>query len=145
LIDGRLFAVIAAGWGFTMNWKQEHDLLIVQTMAFARSVNARAPQAGPGLENAAVENAAVENPWLETSPINAPAEAAPRVEPLPVALPSVRHASLREEIRGRVAAFRAHQELIRRDRDQYYQAVLARVRTPMEHGHKTTDNSPLKR
>jgi hypothetical protein len=129
LIDGRLFAVIAAGWGFTMNWKQEHDLLIAQTMAFARSVNARAPQAGPGLENAGVENPAVENPRLETSPINAPAEAAPRVEPLPVALPSVRYASLREEIRGRVAAFRAHQELIRRDRDEYYKAVLARVRT----------------
>jgi len=117
-----------------MNWKQEHDLLIAQTMAFARSVNARAPQAGPGLENAGLENAgvenpAVENPRLETSPINAPAEAAPRVEPLPVALPSVRYASLREEIRGRVAAFRAHQELIRRDRDEYYKAVLARVRT----------------
>jgi hypothetical protein len=125
LIDGRLFAVIAAGWGFTMNWKQEHDLLIAQTMAFARSVNARAPQADPGPENIGAENAR-----LEPSPINAPAEAAPRVEPLPVALPSVRYASLREEIRGRVAAFRAHQELIRRDRDEYYKAVLARVRNP---------------
>jgi hypothetical protein len=140
LIDGRLFAEIAAGWGFTMNWKQEHDLLIAQTMAFARSVNARAPQAGPGLANTGVENARP-----EPSPINAPAEAAPRVEPHPVALPSVRYASLREEIRGRVAAFRAHQELIRRDRDEYYKAVLARVRTPIEHEHMPPNLRPLKR
>jgi hypothetical protein len=139
LIDGRLFAVIAAGWGFTMNLKQEHDLLIAQTMAFARSVNARAPQTGPGLENAGVENSR-----LESSPMNAPAEAAPRIES-PVALPSVRYASLREEIRGRVAAFRAHQELIRRDRDEYYKAVLARVRTPIEPERKAPDNRPVKR
>jgi hypothetical protein len=140
LIDGRLFAEIAVGWGFTMNWKQEHDLLIAQTMAFARSVNAKVPQAGPGLEKAEVENARLEPP-----PINAAAEAAPRVEPHPVALPSVRYASLREEIRGRVAAFRAHQELIRRDRDEYYKAVLARVRTPIEHEHMPPNNRPLKR
>jgi hypothetical protein len=145
LIDGRLFGQIAAGWGFTMNWKQEHDLLIAQTMAFAQSVNSRAAQAGSRLESARVENAAVETTRLEPSPMKAPAEAAPRVEPHPVALPSLRYASLREEIRGRVAAFRAHQEMIRRDRDEYYKAVLARVRTPIEHGHEPPDNRPLKR
>jgi hypothetical protein len=35
--------------------------------------------------------------------------------------------------------------LIRRDRDEYYKAVLARVRTPIEPERKAPDNRPVKR
>ena len=37
----------------------------------------------------------------------------------------------REEIEGRVAAFRAHQQLFIRERDAYCKAVLTKVRASM--------------
>jgi hypothetical protein len=37
---------------------------------------------------------------------------------------------MREEIQGRVAAFRAHQQLFDRERDAYFKSVLTRVRAP---------------
>jgi len=52
---------------------------------------------------------------------------------------------MREEIRGRVAAFRAHQELFRRDRDKYCESVLARVRAATQRPSRTADDQPTKR
>src|SRR5271169_3837336 len=113
-----------------MKWKQERDLLIAQTMAFAQSVTGK-PADIDG--------------WFEPGPVQAPAEAAPPVEVYPVAHALARYTSLREEIRGRVAAFRTHQELLRRDRDEYYNSVLARVRPSAKHGREAPDNPPVKR
>jgi hypothetical protein len=106
-----------------MNWKQERDLLIAQTMAFAQSVTAKAVAAESRFDAR-----------LEQVPVNIPGAAARRVEALPLARPLAPHDDLREEIRRRVAAFRDHQELLRRDRDEYCNSVLARVRTPAERG-----------
>ena len=97
-----------------MKWKRERDLLIAQAVAFVQSVAGATTEA---------EGRA------EPIPLNEPTEARRPVETVATARPSpVRHSELREEIRGRVAAFRAHQELFNRNRDAYCDSVLAKVR-----------------
>ena len=102
-----------------MKWRRERDLLIAQTMAFAQSVTGKAEEA----EGREVESR------VESIPMEEPTGAKRPVESVAIARPSpVRHSELREEIRGRVAAFRAHQELFNRNRDEYCDSVLAKVR-----------------
>jgi len=114
-----------------MKWKRERDLLIAQTMAFVQSVTGKTAEA---------------EGRPESIPPDEPAEAERSVETAAIARPSlVRHSELREEIRGRVAAFRAHQELFHRDRDEYYNSVLAKVRTAPEPPSKAADTQPAKR
>jgi hypothetical protein len=111
-----------------MKWKKERDLLIAQTMAFVQSVTGKTTEAGGRPESISLDDST---------------EAGRPVEPLAAARPSpVRHSELREEIRGRVAAFRAHQELFLRDRDEYCNSVMAKVRAATEQPSKTADNQP---
>jgi hypothetical protein len=114
-----------------MKWKRERDLLIAQTMAFVQSVTGKMTDT---------------EGRLESIPLDEPAEAERLVGTVAIARPSaVRHSELREEIRGRVAAFRAHQELFHRDRDEYYNSVLAKVRAATEPSSKALNNQPAKR
>ena len=115
-----------------MKWKMERDLLIAQTMAFVQSVTAKKMDA-----EGRVESIPLDQP-LEVA---RPAHTAPVVRPATPARPN----DLREEIRGRVAAFRAHQELFRRDRDKYCESVLARVRAATQRPSRTADDQPTKR
>ena len=114
-----------------MKWKMERDLLIAQTMAFVQSVTAKKTDA---------------EDWAESIPLNQPAEVArpahavPVIRPIP---PAARPNDMREEIRGRVAAFRAHQELFRRDRDKYCESVLAKVRAATQRPSRTVDDQPI--
>src|ERR1700674_6026808 len=97
-----------------MKWKRERDLLIAQTMAFVQTVTGKTTEA---------------EGRLESVPLDEPTEVERPVEFVAAARPSpVRYSELREEIQGRVAAFRAHQQLFDRDRDAYYNSVLAKVR-----------------
>ena len=114
-----------------MQWKRERDLLIAQTMAFVQTVTGKTTEAEGRLESI---------PQDEPTGVERP------VEPVLAARPSpVRHSELREEIQGRVAAFRAHQQLFDRDRDAYYNSVLAKVRASSEHLPRASDNQPAKR
>ena len=113
-----------------MKWKEERDLLIAQTLAFVQSVAGKTTEA---------------EGRVESIPLDEPTETDRPVEAVPVVRTSPRHSELREEIRGRVAAFRAHQELFRRDRDQYCNSIMARVRAATEHPPKAPDNQPVKR
>jgi hypothetical protein len=114
-----------------MKWKGERDLLIAQTMAFVQTVTGKTTEA---------------EGRLESIPLDEPTEVERPVEFVKAARPSpARHSELREEIQGRVAAFRAHQQLFDRDRDAYYNSVLAKVRASSEHLPKASDNQPAKR
>ena len=115
-----------------MKWKMERDLLIAQTMAFVQSVSVKRPDAE-------------DRP--ELIPLDQPPEVARPAHAVPVTRPTspARSDDMREEIRGRVAAFRAHQELFRRDRDKYYESVLARVRAATQRPSRTVDDQPVKR
>jgi hypothetical protein len=114
-----------------MSWKRERDLLIAQTMAFVQSVTGKTT---------------ADEGRLESIPRDEPAEVQRPAETVAIPRPSpVRHSELREEIRGRVAAFRAHQQLFDRNRDEYCNAVLAKVRASAEQSSKAADNQPAKR
>jgi hypothetical protein len=115
-----------------MKWQMERDLLIAQTMAFVQSVTASKTDAEGRVESI---------PLGLLAELKQPAPAAPVVRVNPPA----RLDDMREEIRGRVAAFRAHQELFRRDRDEYCESVLARVRAVTQRPSRTMDDQPTKR
>jgi hypothetical protein len=101
-----------------MSWENERDLLIAQTMAFVRSVTGSKPEDETGNEPR-IALAALDDIEKVDRPIQI-------VQP-PRPLPANRIA-LREEIQGRVAAFRAHQQLFHRERDAYFNAVLTKAR-----------------
>jgi len=134
-----------------MSWKQERDLLIAETMAFAQSVSGKQADRHGFREALATEAPATEAPASKAPAGQTLVETAPAA--LPQAHPAARpptlrtdlRADVREEIRARVAAFRAHQELIRRDRDQYYNSVLAKVQTLTGRGRFAGDDKSLKR
>jgi hypothetical protein len=117
-----------------MKWKIERDLLIAQTMAFVQSVTGKTEVGGREVEGR-VESI----PLAEPNEMERPVEAAAIARPSPV-----RHSELREEIRGRVAAFRAHQELFNRDRDEYCNSVLAKVRAATDHPSTAAGDQPAK-
>jgi hypothetical protein len=52
------------------------------------------------------------------------------VSPKPLPLPP--RSGLREEIQGRVAAFRAHQQQFDREREEYFKSVLNKARASIE-------------
>lgn len=105
-----------------MKWKKERDLLIAQTMAFVQSVTGKTEVEGR----------------VESIPPDEPTGVERPVETVAITLP-VRPSELREEIRARVAAFRAHQQLFHRDRDEYCNSVLAKVRASREYRSEAPD------
>jgi hypothetical protein len=96
-----------------MNLRQELDALIKSTMAFANDV--KRSQLTPELPDAM---RIAEQTLADTSrPI------APRVTITPTVWPM----SERDEIRQRVSNFKAHQEKMAREREDYYLLVKARM------------------
>jgi hypothetical protein len=118
-----------------MMWKRERDLLIAQTMAFVQSVGGKPTDADDRLESR-----------REPMPANEPATLARPADVLPTArLSPIGNSDLRDEIRRRVAAFRARQQLFDRDRDEYCNAMMAKARAASEHAVKVSENRPPKR
>lgn len=97
-----------------MKWARERDLLIAQTMAFVQSVTGKKPEAEARIESAPVDDLEQIEPPVAT------AEAPRRV--------TGARSELREEIAGRVAAFRAHQQRFDRERDKHFTSVLTGIR-----------------
>jgi hypothetical protein len=137
-----------------MKWMRERDALLAQTLAFVQSVAGRKDDAGmagfatgePGkTELAKTELAKTAEPARTAQPAKPEIEAAKvwaaPVEPAKIAgsgpagptpRPVVSSASeMQNEIRARVASFRAHQERFNREREQYFSATLARLRATL--------------
>ncbi len=102
-----------------MKWAEERDLLIAQTMTFVQSITGKKPEAATRAE-ARIESA----PPDEIERVERPDEIVQARRPL-----SMLRSGLREEIQGRVAAFRAHQQLFDRERDAYFNSVLKQARS----------------
>jgi predicted metal-dependent phosphoesterase TrpH len=116
-----------------MKWKKDRDLLIAQTLAFVQSVTSEKTDAEDRAESIPLDLLA-EVKWPA-------APAAPVVRPTSPA----RLDDMREEIRRRVAAFRAHQELFSRDRDEYFKSVLAKARSAAGRPSGASSDQPVKR
>ncbi len=135
-----------------MKWMKERDLLIAQTKAFVQSVAGKIAAADTRdefreglIEPIAADGIAEVKRPVETKPIESkPIETKP-IETVQIARPSpVRLGDFREEIRGRVAAFRAHQELFNRERNEYFNSVLTRLRASTDQAPKAPDDQALK-
>jgi hypothetical protein len=123
------------GLGYRTMWKRERDLLIAQTMAFVQSVAGKPTDADGRLESR-----------LEPMPPNEPLTVARPADILPTARVSpIGNSDLRDEIRRRVAAFRARQQLFDRDRNEYCNAMMAKARAASAHAVKALENPPPKR
>jgi hypothetical protein len=123
-----------------MDWKKERDALIAQTMAFVQSVSskteatAKSSTVGSGtvLPQPEAARALVDRPEVRPGPasIEKPAAAGPaepeRSAPLSLPIPQT---DMKREIQDRIASFRAHQERFNRERAEYFNATLAKLRT----------------
>jgi hypothetical protein len=139
-----------------MGWKQERDALIAQTLAFVQSVTGKREEIVPprmaavdldALQASLVRSAQppiqserAETPVEPAVKAVTPVEPARSVEPAqpveappsaPVRRPIVQK-EMQEEIRARIASFRAHQERFNREREEYFSATLARLRATMK-------------
>jgi hypothetical protein len=127
-----------------MQWKSDLESLVEQTKAMVKSANLRgselvgAPEVWPrreaSVESFAPRVIAASPPRIATSSLSRVAPASPpRVtETSP---PRVTTASQeREAIKQRVAGFKAHQEKLRREREQYYLEMTAKVRDMLRNG-----------
>jgi hypothetical protein len=92
-----------------MNLQKELDALIESTMAFANNVRRRHPIADLPVALRMAEQALADT----SKPIQPPV--------------SLTLASERDEIRQRVSKFKAHQEKMAREREDYYLQVKARM------------------
>ena len=137
-----------------MGWKQERDSLIAQTLAFVQSVagkkdeSVRPRVAAVDLDEleASIERFApplIETPKATPRPVapvepivkaTAPLEPVQSAEPPPnrPARRPIVQSEMQEEIRSRIASFRAHQERFNREREEYFSATLARLRAAMK-------------
>ena len=112
-----------------MSWKEERDSLIAQTMAFVQSVNGRREEAGrldmgsatalrvlPSFPSSVNWSRAESASPLEPVKVTAlPLHGKPAPAPRPI-VPS----EMVNEIRARIAGFRAHQERFNREREEYF-------------------------
>jgi hypothetical protein len=154
-----------------MKWIKERDLFIAQTMAFVQSVTGKKPVAearvaprdalfqSPQVQSSVAQSAPVDEIAAEDRPVETlrddtfktealragPVQAGTlKIETAQTTLSSPAISDVRQEIRGRVAAFRAHQELFHRERDAYYNSVLTRVRASTGHASGAPDDQPSK-
>jgi len=121
-----------------MSWKLERDALIAQTMAFVQSVTGRKQEAGPPKTGVVPQVPPAELPGppaldvVAVPKIATPTEPERAVEQSPAGAPTpalrtVVASELADEIRARVAGFRAHQERFNREREEYFSQTLARL------------------
>jgi hypothetical protein len=148
-----------------MKWIKERDLFIAQTMSFVQSVTGKKPAAearvaprdvlfqSPQVQSSLAQSAPLDEIAAEDRPVDAfNAEALQtgaqagtlKTGTAQSTLSSPAISDVRQEIRGRVAAFRAHQELFHRQRDAYYNSVLTRVRAATGHASGAPDDQPSK-
>jgi hypothetical protein len=128
-----------------MKWMKERDLLIAQTKAFVQSVTGKmaTDDARDALREVLIKPTAADK--IAVRPVETkPIEIKP-IETVQITRPSpVRLGDFCEEIRERVAAFRAHQELFNRERNEYFNSVLTRLRASTDQAPKVPDDQPPK-
>jgi hypothetical protein len=139
-----------------MKWIRERDTLIAQTLAFVQAVTGKKDDAGkplvgfeaakPDLADAsldAIRNAleivgppkeVLKTEMLKTEvlkqPFNNTLQDAPP-KSIQIARPMV-PSEMQREIQSRVEGFRAHQERFNRERAEYFNATLKRVRASLD-------------
>jgi hypothetical protein len=128
-----------------MKWMRERDSLIAQTMAFVQTVAGKKEDAVPRVRIDATRSDfeiasldAIRNALDIVEPpkevlkqaLKETVQATPprSVQPARPIVPS----EMQNEIRSRIANFRAHQERFNRERAEYFNATLTRLRAAID-------------
>jgi hypothetical protein len=98
-----------------MSWIEDRDRLIADTLAFVKEVSGDQPKLAARLQEAVALEVAGSQNLKQIVPEFA------RTEPLELA-------DLREDIRARVAAFKALQRTLQDEREDYFRKTLERAR-----------------
>ncbi|HWX57600.1 hypothetical protein [Bradyrhizobium sp.] len=124
-----------------MKWIEERDALIAQTKAFVEAVARRSADTGrsgarpvtrPVPRDAVVPNSVQPLTAAPPAKIQQTTREAPSEPAAPPASRRFDQVSMTTEIRARIAAFRAHQERFNRERHEYFNATLARLRAEID-------------
>jgi hypothetical protein len=114
-----------------MKWIRERDALIAQTLAFVQSVTGRKEESlltgPPSVPPPAAVEVASAVVIEEVRELDQPPLAAPSPQPFRVSPPR-RSGDFRSEVQARIANFRKHQERFEREREEFCQSTLAKVR-----------------
>jgi hypothetical protein len=130
-----------------MSWEKERDALIARTMAFVNSVAGKKENANPAVRFDAarrhVDIAPVD--IAPTAPLPPLRIAEPRISELRIAEPPVESppaviqlsrpkipSDFQREIHDRIESFRKHQERFNRERAEYFNTTLARLRAALD-------------
>ena len=137
-------------------WKKDLDALVTETMAFAASVNEKkltqSKQVAPIVADAAASEGDAKDEVIQSdAPVLAtveavlaeqPAAPSPLSEPTtwPARLPPmIVPPSERDEIKQRLANFKAHQLKMQAEREDYYLQTMTRTRALAARLHATKD------
>lgn len=112
-----------------MNWEKERDALLARTKAFVQSVAGKKENVRPEVRSDAARR------YAEIAPIAPLRIAEPPAGRPPVGMQLSRpriSSDFQREIQERVASFRAHQERFSRERAEYFNTTLARLRAAID-------------
>jgi hypothetical protein len=130
------FAAIGCWLRCAMNWKNERDLFIAQTLAFVQSLGSQPlGSQQPDLARA-IQPRPVGLKAVERRPEWKPVDAAKIDNSNKLAAPEIQRTDrtstgpgdFRREIEKYILNFRAHQQRFHREREEYFTATLARAR-----------------
>jgi len=116
-----------------MKWIKERDALIAQTMAFVQSVSG-GKEAVSRLD-LGLNVAAAPKPPAQPAPVAPVPMKVVEIPGPPKNIPLSRQfdqVDVKTEIQARIAGFRAHQERFNRERHEYFNATLARLRASID-------------
>lgn len=121
-------------------WQKERDLLVAQAMAFVQSVTGKPLDAERRHEAHLPLESADQKSAHQPVAIERPAEVTPTAR-----LSPINRGDFRDEIRRRVAAFRARQQAFDRERTEYCNATMARMRAATGQTADGRNSQPPKR
>ena len=115
-----------------MKWMRERDLLIAQTMAFVESVTGKKADAGKPLDLPAF-NPPVTSPAMPDIEAMLAETIANPEPPKSVHVARVpQRSEYQNEIKARVANFRAHQQRFLKEREEYCSTTMAKVQRSLQ-------------
>jgi len=119
-----------------MNWESERDALLARTLEFVQTVAGKIENARPEVRSDDVGRH-VERRHLDIVTPSPQRMAEPIAESRPSSVRLSRSKipnDVQREFRDRIEGFRRHQERFNRERAEYFNATLARLRAAIDEG-----------
>jgi hypothetical protein len=115
-----------------MDWKQERDLLVAQTLAFVQSVTGSKSGLEPDAEAAPIGAVDIEAIAAAIKTVEPPRGVQVSGAQVSGVSQKMVPSEFQTEIQNRIASFRAHQERFNRERAEYFGTTLSKIRAAIE-------------